>query len=404
MSSRIPGFYSLSLEERRRVLAAAAGLPEDSATSAALQSGAAVELLDQFVENVVGGFSLPLGIAVNFVVDGTDVLIPMAVEESSVVAAASNMARLVRNTGGFVTEVLEDLMIGQVQISDVPDLDAAQAAIAARKDEIITRANALDPRLVAAGGGCRDVELRPFPAAQTGSTNNLVVHLLVDTMDAMGANAVNTMCEALAPDLAAWAGGRPGLRILSNLADRRRYSAECRVRPSDIAVGELSGEEVVQRIVAAAEFATWDPYRATTHNKGIMNGIDPVVIATGNDWRAVEAGAHSFAAKGGHYGSMSRWWLDSSGDLCGRLELPMQVGILGGVTRLHPLARFSLRLMGVERAGDLAKIILSVGLAQNLGALRALATEGIQKGHMRLHRRNQELSAGTDREDGSPTS
>jgi hydroxymethylglutaryl-CoA reductase len=399
MSSRIPGFYTLSLEERAKVLHAASGLSEDAATTAALQGGADVELLDQFVENVIGGFSLPLGIAVNFVIDGVDVLIPMAVEESSVVAAASNMARLVRNTGGFVTEVLEDLMIGQVQITDVPDLAQAAAQVAAHKDDIIAKANALDPRLVEAGGGCRDIEIRPFPASVTGSTNNLVVHLLVDTADAMGANAVNTMCEALAPDLASWAGGKPGLRILSNLADRRRYSAQCRVRASDIAVGDLSGDEVVQRIVAAAEFATWDPYRATTHNKGIMNGIDPVVIATGNDWRAVEAGAHSFAAKGGHYGSMSRWWIDDSGDLCGRLELPMQVGILGGVTRLHPVARFSLRLMGIERGGDLARIILSVGLAQNLGALRALATEGIQKGHMRLHRRNSELSTGHGEED-----
>lgn len=402
MSSRIPGFYKLSVEERLRVLHATSGLAEDEGRSAALSSGADVGLLDQFVENVIGGFSLPLGIAVNFVVDGQDVLIPMAVEESSVVAAASNMARLARNTGGFKTETLEDLMIGQVQISDVPDLEAAVAAVASRRDEIIRRANALDPRLVAAGGGCRDIELRPFSASQTGSTNNLVVHLLVDTVDAMGANAVNTMCESLAPDLACWAGGKSGLRILSNLADRRRYSAECRIRPDDIAVGELSGTEVVRRIVAAAEFAIWDPYRATTHNKGIMNGIDPVVIATGNDWRAVEAGAHSFAAKGGQYRSMSRWWLDERGDLCGRLELPMQVGILGGVTRLHPMARFSLQLMGVEKASRLARIILSVGLAQNLGALRALATEGIQKGHMRLHQRNMELAEKDDGSNGSP--
>ena len=377
-----------------RVIQSAGDLADDTElTVAALEKGADVALLDQFVENVVGGFSLPLGVAVNFVIDGRDVLIPMAVEESSVVAAASNMARLARKTGGFKTEVLEDLMIGQVQISDVPDLDAALAAVETHRGEIIERANALDPRLVAAGGGCRDIELRPFSAEETGSTNNLVIHLLVDTCDAMGANAVNTMCESLAPDLAAWAGGKVGLRILSNLADRRRYVAECRIDPEDIAVGDLSGQEVVRRIVAAADFAQWDPYRATTHNKGIMNGIDPVVIATGNDWRAVEAGAHSFAAKGGRYRSMTQWWLDEDGFLCGRLELPMQVGVLGGVTRLHPMAKFSLRLMGVSRGGDLARIILSVGLAQNLGALRALATEGIQKGHMRLHQRNMELAS-----------
>jgi hydroxymethylglutaryl-CoA reductase len=401
VSSRIPGFYKLSVEERRRVVHAAAGLEEDKARDAALASGADVGLLDQFVENVVGGFSLPLGIAVNFVVDGEDVLVPMAVEESSVVAAASNMARLIRNTGGFRTKVLEDRMIGQVQISDVPDLEAAEAAIADRETEIIRRANELDPRLVEAGGGCTGIEIRPFEASVTGTTNNLVIHLLVNTVDAMGANAVNTMCESLAPDLASWSGGQVGLRILSNLADRRRYSAECRVRAEDIAVGSLSGSEVVRRIVSAANFACWDPYRATTHNKGIMNGIDPVVVATGNDWRAVEAGAHSFAAKGGQYRSMSEWWLDEQGDLCGRLELPMQVGILGGVTRLHPMARFSLELMGVKKAGELARIILSVGLAQNLGALRALATEGIQKGHMRLHQRNIALA---DETDGSSSS
>jgi hydroxymethylglutaryl-CoA reductase len=400
--SRIPGFYKLSVAERRSVLQTAAGLVDDASTRAALATGADVELLDQFAENVIGGFSLPLGIAVNFRIDGEDVLVPMAIEESSVIAAASNMARLARNTGGFRTEVLEDLMIGQVQIFGVADLEGGAAAVAAKKDEILARANALDPQLVAAGGGCRDIEIRAFGAAETGSSNNLVIHLLVDTVDAMGANAVNTMCEALAPDLAAWAGGQPGLRILSNLADRRRYSAECRIRPDDIAVGDLSGDEVARRIVAAAEFATWDPYRATTHNKGIMNGIDPVVIATGNDWRAVEAGAHSFAAKGGQYRSMSRWWLDDAGELCGYLELPMQVGILGGVTRLHPMARFSLRLMNVGTAGDLARIILSVGLAQNLGALRALTTEGIQKGHMRLHQRNIKLAASDDGDDGSP--
>ena len=398
MSSRIPGFYRLSMEERLRVLRAAAGLAPDELGLDELGRGADVALLDHFVENVIGGFSLPLGVAVNFVVDDRDVLVPMAVEESSVVAAASNMARLARETGGFQTEVLEDLMIGQVQITGVEDLEAAVAAIESRRDEIVERGNQLDPRLVEAGGGCEGFELRPFSAEETGGSPNLVVHLLVHCVDAMGANAVNTMCEALAPDLARWAGGRVGLRILSNLADRRRFVARCRIRPADIAVGELPGDEVVRRIVEAAEFARWDPYRAATHNKGIMNGVDPVVIATGNDWRAVEAGAHAFAARDGQYRSLSRWSQDSNGDLLGELELPLQVGTLGGVTRLHPVARFSLRLLGTGSASDLARVIASVGLAQNLAALRALATEGIQKGHMRLHQRNVEL-ASTGKED-----
>ncbi|MEE2829477.1 MAG: hydroxymethylglutaryl-CoA reductase, degradative, partial [Myxococcota bacterium] len=313
MTSRIPGFYRLSMEERLRVLRAASGLSPAEVSFEELGKGADVALLDHFVENVVGGFSLPLGVAVNFVVDGRDVLVPMAVEESSVVAAASNMARLARETGGFRTEVLEDLMIGQVQLSHVPDLDRAQELLEERTEEILRRANALDPKLMEAGGGCRGIELRPFSAAETGTTPNLVVHLLVDCVDAMGANAVNTMCETLAPVLAEWTGSRVGLRILSNLADRRRFVAQCSIRPEDMAVGDLDGEEVVRRIVAAADFARWDPYRAATHNTGIMNGVDPVVIATGNDWRAVEAGAHSFAARDGRYRSLSNWWLDESG-------------------------------------------------------------------------------------------
>ena len=398
MTSRIPGFYRLSMEERLRVLRAAAGLSSDEAPLDELGQGADVALLDHFVENVIGGFSLPLGVAVNFVVDGRVVLVPMAVEESSVIAAASNMARLARETGGFRTEVLEDLMIGQVQLSHVPNLARAQELLEGRTEEILRLANDVDPQLTEAGGGCRGIELRPFTAAETGSTPNLVVHLLVDCVDAMGANAVNTMCEALAPVLAEWTGSRVGLRILSNLADRRRFVAHCRIRPEDTVVGDLDGDEVVRRIVAAADFARWDPYRAATHNKGIMNGVDPVVIATGNDWRAVEAGAHSFAARDGRYRALSNWSLDEAGDLHGRLEIPLQVGILGGVTRLHPVARFSLRLLGVDTAADLSRIIVAVGLAQNLAALRALATEGIQKGHMRLHQRNLKMA---DKGEGS---
>lgn len=395
-SSRIPGFYKLERSQRLDVLQAAAGLV-DPVHLSALADGIDFSLLDGFVENAIGAFPLPLGIAVNHVVDGRDVLVPMAVEESSVVAAASNMARLVRNTGGYVTECLEDRMIGQIQVLDLQDAQAASAAILAHKQAIIDFCNAQDSRLVELGGGCEDVECRTFTAAETGTGPVLVVHLLVNTLDAMGANTVNTMAERLAPKIEGWTDGRVGLRILSNLADRRRFKASCVVRAADLDVGELPGSLVAERIAEAAAFAQYDPYRAATHNKGIMNGVDPIVIATGNDWRAVEAGAHAFAAKGGRYKSLTRWWVDG-GDLRGEIELPMQVGIVGGVTRLHPVARFSLRLMGIERANELARIIASVGLGQNLGALRALATEGIQKGHMRLHQKNLKLAASLERD------
>ena len=377
--SRIPGFYKLDRAGRRAALERVSGRPLNEAEAKALIDGVDHDLLDGFVENVVGAFPLPLGVAVNFVVDGRDVLVPMVVEESSVVAAASNMARLVRPTGGFVTAVLEDRMIGQVQIFH-EDPDAAAAAIEARRDEIVATANALNPTLTSIGGGCEDLEIRRV-------ADCLVLHLVVNTCDAMGANIVNTMCEALAPSIESWTGGRVGLRILSNLADRRRFEARCRVAFDDLQVGDRPGRLVAERIAEAARFAWHDPYRAATHNKGIMNGVDPVVIATGNDWRAVEAGAHAFAARSGQYRALSTWKVLDDG-LHGRLELPLQVGTVGGVTRLHPLARFSLRLMGVERAQELARIVAAVGLAQNLGALRALATEGIQRGHMRLHEAN----------------
>lgn len=385
--SRIPGFYKLDRVQRRAALESVTGRALSEAETQALVHGVDHDLLDRFVENVVGGFPLPLGVAVNFTVDGRDVLVPMVVEESSVVAAASNMARLVRRTGGFTTAVLEDRMIGQIQLLDV-DPDVAVPALEARRDAIIARANTFDPKLVELGGGCEDVEVRRV-------SDYVVVHLLVNTLDAMGANAVNTMAEGLAAPIEGWTGGRVALRILSNLADRRRFEARCRVEFDALDVGDRPGRLVAERIAEAARFAHDDPYRAATHNKGIMNGIDPVVLATGNDWRAIEAGAHAFAARSGQYRSLSEWTVREDG-LHGRLELPLQLGIVGGVTRLHPLARFSLRLMGVERARDLARATVAVGLAQNLGALRALATEGIQKGHMRLHQANLALSEGLD--------
>ena len=399
-SSRIPRFYDLVREDRLDVLRAAVGPAAAEAGIRALADCEDFELLDRFIENAVGGFTLPLGIAVNFRVDGRDLLVPMAIEESSVVAAASNMARLARPAGGFFTEVIEDLVIGQVQVVDVDDLEAGVAALREGAAEIVAIANAADPGLGAHGGGCRGIEVRPFTAEQTGAGPAIVVHLLVACADAMGANSVDTLCEVVAPRIADLAGGRCGLRILSNLADRRRFGASCAIPVDQLGMDGYPGVEVARRIAAASDFAGWDPYRATTHNKGIMNGVDAVVIATGNDWRAVEAGAHAWAARSGAYRPLSRWWLED-GQLHGALEMPIQVGIVGGVTRLHPVAGFALRLLGVTGGPELARVLAAVGLAQNLGALRALATEGIQRGHMRLHARNGHLPDSGDTGSGA---
>ncbi len=402
-TSRISGFYRVPREGRLQVIrefldGADGGAPVDLA---AVFEAPDLELLDSFVENAAGMFALPLGVAVNFVVDDVDRLIPMAVEESSVVAAASNVARLVRRTGGFRTESLGRDMIGQIQLRDVPDGPAAVAALTAREAEIRAAADSLDPTLVERGGGCRGVECRLFTPEETGEGTVLVVHLLVDTVDAMGANTINTMCETLAPRLAEWTGAVVGLRILSNLADRSRVRATCRVRLEDLATGRWSGAEVADRIASAARFAHYDRYRAATHNKGIMNGIDAVLIATGNDWRAAEAGIHAWAARDGRYRSVSTWTVDADA-LVGALEVPMQVGTVGGVTRIHPAARVALRMLRAGTADELARVTAAVGLAQNLGALRALATEGIQRGHMLLHAANQALAkrAGRGPDDG----
>ena len=393
--SRIAGFYRLSVQERRRVVLQFARLGGADLDEHALSAPVEEELLDALVENVIGGFTLPFGVAANFIIDGREVLVPMVVEESSVIAAASNMARLVRPSGGFETEILEDLMIGQVQITQVPDLAAAVDAVTEATPRLIAVANEGDSTLVRLGGGCVGLETRTFSPEETGGDGGvLVVHFLLDCRDAMGANVVNRTCEALAPQIAAMTGGKVGLRILSNLADRRRVGATCRVRTQELAFDGREGAEVARAIVAAGRFAVYDPYRAATHNKGIMNGVDPVVLATGNDWRAMEAGAHAFAARSGRYRSLTTWSLDpKNGDLVGRIELPVQVGIVGGVTKLHPLAKFSLGLLELERASDLGRVLAAVGLAQNLGALRALSTEGINRGHMRLHQRNLDLAS-----------
>ena len=388
--SRISGFHRLSVEERRDKVADFSHMDTDEVE--ALVSGAPIERLSAFAENVIAGFNLPLGIATNFLIDGKDVLVPMVIEETSVVAAASNAARLVRAGGGFTTEILEDLVIAQVEILGVEDPSAARSAIERERARLIDLANTAQPSLLPFGGGCRDLEVRWL--ATNGVGSRMVIHLLVDCVDAMGANSVNAMAELVAPVAAELSGGRPGLRILSNLADRRRVKATATVPIDMLPFAGWSGVEVRDQIIAASEFAEADPYRAATHNKGIMNGVDPVLIATGNDWRAEEAGAHAFAARTGKYGPLATWSRSTDGGLTGTIELPYQLGTVGGVTRLHPAAATSLRILDVKGAQGLARVIAAVGLAQNLAALRALATEGINKGHMRLHQRNVALAQG----------
>lgn len=392
--SRIPGFYNFNLEERLVEIARRGDL---SAGDIAILKGDTSLTLDQadhMIENVVGLFSLPLGIALNFVVNGREVLVPMAVEEPSVVAGASFMAKLVRAGGGFIADSTAPEMIAQIQVLDVPDLDSARVKVLEGKERLLSEAAQVDPLLIKLGGGPRDLEVRIIQDSPIGPF--LVLHLIYDVRDAMGANAVNTAAERIAPTIEELTGGRTLLRILSNLADRRLAHARCTIPLSKLAFGDYSGVEVRDGIIAAWAFAISDPYRAATHNKGIMNGVDAVVIATGNDWRAIEAGAHAYAARNGTYTSLSSWGCDEGGNLIGSLEMPMAVGIVGGATKVHPTAGVSLKLMGVETASQLGEIIVSVGLAQNLAALRALATEGIQRGHMNLHARQVAIAAGAE--------
>ncbi len=400
-TSRIPRFYNLTLEERLAQTAASAELtPLELACWAT--GGLTLEAADHMIENVIGLHSLPLGIGLNFQINGRDVLVPMAVEEPSVVAGASFMAKLARAGGGFQTTSSEPLMIGQMQVIEIANLHEAKLKIYEKKAELLAAADEIDPILKKFGGGARDLEVRIIEDSPIGSF--IVIHLVYDVRDAMGANAINTACERLAPQVEQITGGKVHLRILSNLADRRIARARCTipVRELDM-VGQdnslsYSGETVRDGIIAAYAFAAADPYRAATHNKGIMNGVDAVVIATGNDWRAIEAGAHAYAARSGRYTSLSTWGKDSAGNLVGTLEMPMAVGIIGGATKVHPAAKAAIRLMGVKTASELAEIIVAVGLAQNLAALRALATEGIQRGHMSLHARQVAIAAGASGE------
>lgn len=391
-TSRLPGFYAKTIKERGQLMAAQAGLTADQLAALDGSGGLTLAQADQMIENVVGWHTLPLGVAVNFLVNGREVLVPMALEEPSVVASASFMAKLARAGGGFTAHTTAPEMIGQIQILEVADLPSARLALLENRARLLEMVNQLDPVIVRFGGGARDLEVRLIETSPIGPF--LVAHLIYDTRDAMGANAVNTACEALAPAIEHITGGRVHLRILSNLADRRLAFARCLIAPAEMAFGEFSGERVRQGILEAYAFAAADPYRAATHNKGIMNGVDPVVIATGNDWRAVEAGAHAYAARSGRYTSLSTWGQDRDGNLVGTLEMPMPVGTVGGATKVHPAAQAALKVLGVTSARELAEIIVSVGLAQNLAALRALATEGIQRGHMSLHARQVAMAAG----------
>jgi hydroxymethylglutaryl-CoA reductase len=395
-SSRIAGFYNLTLEQRLSELAEHSDLSTEDLAVLRGDAGLNLEQADHMIENVVGLHSLPLGIALNFMVNGREVLVPMAIEEPSVVAGASFMAKLARKGGGFTAQADAPQMIGQVQLLGIQDLSTARQALLEHKNQLLAEIADLDPVLKNLGGGPRDLQVRTIDESPIGAF--LVVHLIYDVRDAMGANAVNTAVERLAPSLEKISGGKAHLRILSNLADHRLARSKCTIPMDVLAFDEYPAQEVRDGIISAWAFAAADPYRAATHNKGIMNGIDPVVIATGNDWRAIEAGAHAYAARSGFYTSLSTWGQDASGNLVGSLELPIAVGIVGGSTRVHPVAKVALKLMGVHSAGELAEIIASVGLAQNLAALRALATEGIQRGHMGLHARQVAIAAGAQGE------
>ena len=385
-TSRLSGFATLSREKRLEILSN--WIDEGDGATGALGRLDALpdDLVDRMIENAIGVMPVPLGLATNMIVDGEDVLIPMATEESSVIAAVCNTARRCRSTGGFRTSYAGSLTIAQIQLLDVADPHRARLEILRRVDEIRAFCDDIDPVLVELGGGFQDVDVRLLNGRK-GTV--MVVHLVVDTRDAMGANAVNTMAERLAPVLADWVGGRSLLRILSNLADRRIVRAEA-VWPAD----EIGGPEVVETMLEAADFAVIDPYRAATHNKGIMNGVSAVVLATGNDTRAIEAGAHAFAAQSGQYGPLTRWEKTANGDLAGSIEIPLSLGIVGGATRIHPVAQLALKIMGADSAEKLSRMVAAVGLAQNFGALRALATDGIQKGHMALHAQNIAITAG----------
>ena len=386
-TSRFPGFYKITVDERRALVGEATGADLNEIEQALKAGGLDAETADKFVENVLGTYALPYAVTLNVRVNGHDHVVPMVIEEPSVVAAASNAAKMVRAGGGFIAETDAPLMIAQVQIRDVPDAQAAAERIVGDQDAIVRLANRAMSGLVARGGGAQEVQARVL------ADDMVVAHVIIDCQDAMGANLVNAAAEAVADHVAALARGRVGLRILSNLCDRRCVRVRCRVPSDALATDDMDGDDVIDGIVNASRFAELDPYRAATHNKGIMNGVDAVVIATGNDWRAVEAGAHAYACRSGRYSPLATW-VRVGDQLEGRLEMPMALGTVGGTLRVHPAARLSLRMLAVRDARELASLAGAVGLASNLAAVRALATDGIQRGHMGLHARSVALAAG----------
>ncbi|MGA1819638.1 MAG: hydroxymethylglutaryl-CoA reductase, degradative [Thermoplasmatota archaeon] len=385
MGSDIPGLYRMSVEERKEKVQKETGLTGDDIRGLDID-GTPMEVLDGMIENVIGVFQLPVGIATNFIINGVERLVPMATEEPSVVAAASKGAKIARTRGGFTATSTDQIMIGQVQVCGLDDPAFAVKIIEDKKEELLELANSKDPLLVKFGGGARKLETRVLDSP---SGPMVVVHILVDTRDAMGANAVNTMAEAIAPRLEEITGGRVVLRILSNLAVHRLATAKA-IFPKE----ELGGEEGVDLVLKAYHLAAVDPFRASTHNKGIMNGVSAVVRATGNDTRAVEAGAHSYASITGSYLPLTRYGKDDEGDLVGEITIPTAVGLVGGATKVHPAAKASVKILGVRTAAELGEVLAAVGLAQNFAALRVLAQEGIQRGHMKLHARNLAIQAG----------
>ena len=396
-TSRLAGFYKLHVEERRRALREAGWLDARGESQLAAHAGFSESVADAMSENVIGVHGLPLALGLNFRINGRDVIAPMSVEEPSVVAAASHAARLVREHGGFRAETDEPLMIAQVQLTHVRDPLAATKALLDAQRSLLAKANEILPEMVKRGGGARALEVRVLEensGTESSSGAMLVVHLVVDTRDAMGANALNTLAEAMAAPIQGIAGGKIGLRILSNLSDRRCVRVRASVPASALGGDGFTGEQVRDGIVAASRFAELDPYRACTHNKGVMNGVDAVVMATGNDWRAVEAGAHAYAARNGQYSPLAIWRVGNDGQLEGTAELPLALGIVGGAVRAHPGVRLALEIAGIRSARELAELAGAVGLASNLAALKALASTGIQKGHMALHARSVAAEAG----------
>ncbi len=385
MNSRIPGFYKYSMEERLKKVAELVGLDEDDIKILKSFGDVDPSILDAMIENVIGVYPMPYGVAVNFRINGRDYLVPMVIEESSVVAAASNAAKIMREGDGIESRASEQIMIGQIQLINVDSFEDAKKKILENRDRLLEVANMQSKTLSRLGGGAKDLEVRYINTRKGGM---LIVHIYVDVKDAMGANVVNSMCESIGPILEELTGGRALLKILSNLADRRIVKARVKISK------EILGEDVIERIEYASAFAESDPYRAATHNKGIMNGVIAVALATGQDTRALEAAAHAYASRSGRYTSLSKWYSDEDGDLVGELEIPIPVGIVGGATKVHPTARISLKILGVKTAKELAEVMAAVGLAQNFSAIRALATVGIQRGHMKLHARNLAIMAG----------